>query len=116
MRVLAKHPSVDTQHAFASLVHGELRRINGEYAVSGERVRRLAVRSGFAELAITLRGGADGGDLKECPVCGGAPSRVRNRTLTGRTTTLAWRCKRCGFSSTARDPSEPARYVFRAKD
>lgn len=114
-KVLARHGRVRSQTRLRALVQESLRTIDAAYAAGGERVRRLAVRSGFARLDIRARNDDAPADSKKgCAVCGGRLRRTKNRTLEGKVVGVGWRCGRCGFFS-GKQARVPTRYVFYKK-
>lgn len=111
--VLRSHASVGSQAQFTELVRQKLRDIDPEYAVTEERLRRMAVRSGLVTVEVESRDSGKRTRTKVCPVCGGRMERVRNRTLAGGTTTLGYRCDTCPYA-TGPTRRIPVRYVFRS--
>lgn len=111
--VLREHRSVDSQAKFVELVRGKLRDIDPEYAVTEERLRRVAVRSALVTMEVESRDSGKRARMKACPVCGGRMEKVRNRTVFGGTTTLGYRCDTCPYS-TGSTRRIPTRYVFRS--
>ncbi len=112
--VLHRHSPIRSQALLAELVSRELAREDPRYRASGERLRRLAVSRGLAELDISYRD-AEGEDAPEsCPVCRAKLKTVANRTLCGEDTVIGRRCRRCGFSM-GLSRRVPAVYVFQQK-
>jgi hypothetical protein len=111
MKVLIRKGTVGSQRELASLVVRELRKTDPLFTVSPERVRALVVRSGTVAAEIRTRNTGPTPELAKCPVCGGKLQRRANRTLTGATTPLGYRCTKCPWW-TGRDMREPHRYAF----
>jgi len=108
---LRDNNTVGSQRRLAELVREELHRLDPEYGVTKERVRRIAITSGLVKVNVETR---DTGKRKRttiCPVCGSKMGRVRNRTITGGTVTLGRKCTVCPFrmGTTRRVPT---RYIF----
>lgn len=109
--VLREHATVDSQNRFAELVREKLRYIDPQYGVTEERLRKVAIQSGLVTVEVESRDSGKRVRMKECPVCGGRMERVRNKTLSGGTTTLGYRCDTCPYS-TGSTRRIPTRYVF----
>lgn len=112
-RVMAREGTVPSQRELREDVLEELRILEGAYQVSGPRVRRLAVRSRYVDLDITL-GTTDRDPPDECPVCGGEFEKIRNKTLDDEVVTIGWSCLRCPYW-TGEDRRVPLRYTFHSK-
>jgi len=109
--VLREHESVGSQALFTALVREKLRDLDPEYAVAEERVRRTAVQLDMVRMEVQSRDSGKRARMKVCPVCGGRMLKKRNRTLSGGTTTLGYRCEKCPYS-TGSTRRIPTRYVF----
>jgi hypothetical protein len=107
---LVRHPIVDSQRALADHVRAILHEADPDYRVSGERVRRVAVREGLAEVRVET-GTTDEDPRDACPVCETELEAVENRTLDGGRTVVGTRCPACGYSTGARH-EVPLRYEF----
>lgn len=112
-RVLAREGTVTSQRELREEVLEELALLDDDYTVSGERVRVLAVRSRYVDLAIRL-GVSDRDPPDRCPVCRSGFEKVRNRTLDGEEVTIGWSCTRCPYW-TGEDRRVPLRYTFQGK-
>lgn len=113
MRVMAREGTVTSQRELRQEVLEELRVLEPDYAVSGERVRQLAIRSGYVDLEIRA-GETDRDPPDRCIVCGDGFEKVRNRTLDDRTVTIGWSCTTCPYW-TGEDRRVPLRYTFHSK-
>ncbi|MGE4274518.1 MAG: hypothetical protein AB7E27_00475 [Candidatus Methanomethylophilaceae archaeon] len=113
--VMHRHSSVRSQGLLASLVSKELSRSDPDYRVSGERVRRLAIIRGLAEVEISYNENGKEEVPSECPVCRGDLRPVSNRTLLGEETVIGHRCRRCSFSMGVTRRT-PGMYVFQRKN
>lgn len=113
-KVILEHETVASEKRFLALTLKELRRREPKAALSGGRLRRLALRGGLVTLHVRVRVDGPTPDLAACPVCGGELKRTANRTLTGTTTSVGYRCPRCPWW-TGRDYRIPAGYSFAAK-
>lgn len=111
--VLREQGTVESQARFTELVREKLRDIDPEYTVTEERLRLAAVRSEMVTLEVLSRDSGKRSRSRTCPVCGSRLRRVRNKTLSGGTTTLGYRCGVCPYS-TGSTRRIPTRYVFRS--
>jgi len=108
---LQRHGVVSSQRKMTELVLKELRRHDSDYSVSEERVRRLAIDNGLANLEIRARESAQKTSARDCPVCGGKTDRIRNETVYGGTVTMGYRCRKCGYW-TGLKQRVPTLYIF----
>lgn len=112
-RVLAREGTVTSQRELRERVLDELALLDDDYAVSGERLRVLAVRSRYVDLEIRL-GVSDRDPPDACPVCEGSFETVRNETLDDEVVTIGWTCTRCPYW-TGQERRVPLRYTFHGK-
>ncbi len=113
LRVLADHVHVATQHRLAELVEDRLQRRDPHYAVSGERVRVLTVRSGAVEVTVETRLDGPTPEMEGCPVCRSELEQRFNETLSGGRVATGYRCTWCPWW-TGRRLRVPRRYLFSA--
>jgi uncharacterized protein with PIN domain len=112
VKVILEEGTVASQTRLAELVNRHLKRRGA--AVTPQRVRILAVRSGLVGLTVRTRLDGHTPELARCPVCHGKLRRTANRTLTGATAHTGYRCTRCPWW-TGRELRVPHHYVFQAK-
>ncbi|MEM0449334.1 MAG: hypothetical protein QW520_05880 [Methanomassiliicoccales archaeon] len=113
---LREQRTVDSQAKLAELVNLRLRRIDPSYAVSEERVRRVALGSRLAKVEIQTREIEERSRKSPCPVCGRKRmQRIQNRTIFDGKVTLGYRCRFCGYWTGVRR-KVPTRYIFNAED
>ena len=109
--VMTRNPHIETQAEFLRLVRKELSKIDMEYRVSGERIRRIGVEKGIVKISIEYRG-SDIEDLPHiCPVCRNAMSPVMNRSLEGEYVEIKRKCTVCPYSI-GKTVLVPGKYVF----
>lgn len=113
VKVILDEGTIASQKRLAELVNKQLTK-RGRSAVTGERVRVLAVKSGLVSLQIRVRVDGATPEMERCPVCRSRLRRSANRTLTGATTQTGYRCTRCPWW-TGRDLRIPQHYVFQAR-
>jgi hypothetical protein len=111
LEVLAREGHVDTQRRLGELVAERLAQRDPDYAVTGERVRRLAVRSGSVDVRIRTREDGATPTMESCPVCGSELEERRNATLEGGETSTGYRCTWCPWW-TGQTLRVPRRYDF----
>jgi len=112
--VLKKYRTINSQHKFKQLVTKELATKKEKYAVSGTRLRHLAINSDFVKLEIHSREGDPKKTMNKCPVCHGGLKRVKNKTIWGGEVTIEFSCNKCGYW-TGKKKRIPKRYVFHLK-
>lgn len=112
VKVILEEGTVASQTRLAQLVNRQLARRH--MAVTGERLRVLAVKSGLVSLAIRARIDGETPEMERCPVCRARLKRTANRTLTGATTSTGYKCSRCPWW-TGRELRIPQHYTFQAR-
>ena len=109
--VMKRTPQIETQTEFLRLVRKELSKVDEEYRVSGERIRRIGLEKGLVKISIEYRS-TDIEDLPHtCPVCRNAMTSQMNRTLEGDFVEIKRKCTVCPYII-GRDVHVPGRYVF----
>ncbi|MCU0852219.1 MAG: hypothetical protein MUC90_03035 [Thermoplasmata archaeon] len=111
---LHRHGTVSSQRKMTELVLKELHRHDTDYAVSEERVRRLALKNDLATVEIHGRDSREKTKAGACPVCGGKTKRLRNQTVYGGTVTFGYKCSSCGYW-TGLKHRVPTLYIFAPK-
>lgn len=114
VKVLLARGTVDSQRRLAELVVKELRRQDPLFSVTPERVRALALRSGLVSAEIGARITGTTRELDRCPVCASKLARTANRTLSGSSAAIGYRCTRCPWW-TGREYRAPHHYTFHAR-
>ena len=110
LRAMQERGPFKSQRGFREAVLEALRARDPQATVSETRVRRVALRSNTVHLEIAYKDGSESvGD--ECPVCGAALRKVRNRTLTRKTVVMGYECPECVYR-TGPERRRPARYGF----
>jgi len=113
--VLKKFRNVSSQHKLQALVKKELQTKKTKFGVSQQRLRDIALKSGFVNLEIHSREGDPHKILTKCPVCKNPLQRVKNLTIWGGEVTIEFRCSKCGYW-TGKKKRIPTRYVFHLKE
>jgi len=103
--------SFSSQASFRAAVLSQLRRDEPLATVGGRRLRRLLVDLPGVRMHVRYTERHDLRPLEHCPVCGSELVPIRNRTLTGETVTLGYRCARCEYWTHAAR-RVPVRYTF----
>lgn len=115
-QVMASAGTINSQTKLLEMVNRELAKGDSLYRVGPQRLRRICATSGFCSLEVRARKNLDErGSSDDCPVCGAALDRVKNKTLFGGTVTLEYRCARCPYW-TGKERRVPTRYVFTLRD
>jgi len=113
-KVFKKYHTVSSQHQLKKLVEKELQSKSQQFHVSGPRLRKVILASGFIQVEIHTREGDPDKILYKCPVCGNPLQRVKNQTIYGGEVTLEFRCEHCGYW-TGKKKKIPTLYVFHLK-
>ena len=112
--VFKKQKVVPSQRKLKELVDHHLTTKKTVRLVSEQRLRNIAIRSGFVSLEIHSREGDPERILTRCPVCGTSLRRVKNLTIWGGEVTIEFTCPLCGYW-TGKKKRIPTRYVFHLK-
>lgn len=113
-KVFKKYHTVSSQRKLKKFVEKELQTKKKQFHVSEQRLRRLVISSGIAQIEIHTRDGDPKKILHKCPVCGESLQRVKNQTIYGGEVTLEFRCDVCGYW-TGKKKKIPTLYVFHIK-
>ena len=109
--VMNRNPHIETQTEFLRLVRKELQKVDGEYRVSGERIRKIGLDRDLIKISIEYRG-SDVSDLPHtCPVCRNAMSPVMTRSLEGEYVEIKRKCTVCPYSI-GKNVLVPGKYFF----
>ena len=114
-RSLSRRGLVNSQRKLTELVIRELKSIDSEYAVTAERVRKLAIEGGLAKLAINARDTGAKTSSSTCPVCSKRMEHIKNLTVYGGSVDLGYRCTKCGYWTGVKS-RRPVRYIFSLRD
>lgn len=113
--VMRRMKGINSLTKLRKLVLKQLKNIDGDYTVSSERLRKIAVTSPFIKTTIYTRKGKKKKKLSgKCPVCGGKLELTKNETIFGGTVTLGYKCTECPYWTTIRRRI-PIRYSFEYK-
>lgn len=110
-RVLKKHKSVGSQKRLASLVNGNLKKVEPSFSVSDKRIRSITFRMPEVKVSISTRKGKLS---SKCPSCGGRLKKSYTRNLKGKRIVYRISCQKCGFSA-KNGRWNPKRYSFSMK-
>jgi transposase-like protein len=109
--VLREHGAITSQRLFAHFVREKLRCLDKEYAITEERVRKIAIQSGLVSLDVETRDTGIRVKVGRCPVCNSRLRKVRNETIYGGSVILGYRCTSCPYAmGTTR--KVPVKYTF----
>ncbi|MFA6709836.1 MAG: hypothetical protein WC067_00910 [Candidatus Methanomethylophilaceae archaeon] len=109
--VMYRNQQIKSQSEMIAAVRSELNRNGGEYRVSGERIRRIAVNRKMLQLVIEYNT-SNMTDLPDmCPVCKNPMSSVMNATLDGDTIEVNRKCTACPYFIGVKRHT-PGRYTF----
>jgi DNA-directed RNA polymerase subunit RPC12/RpoP len=113
-KALGSRKTMCSQREFRERVLRELKRTDPGLTASPERIRKLAITTGLAQVDIQWRETDKRTARFKCPVCGSQLRPTRNETVFGGTVTLGFRCPACPFRTTIKH-QEPTRYTFTRK-
>ncbi len=109
--VLREHGAISSQRLFAEFVREKLKHLDNEYAVTEERVRKVAIQSGLVKVDVESRDSGVKTKMGRCPVCGSRMRKVRNETIYGGSVILGYRCTSCPYSR-GTTKKIPTKYTF----
>lgn len=109
--VMYRNQQVRSQTELARLVRTEIQKDGGEFRVSNERVRMLAVKKGLVNVHIDYHELDDPNLPDACPVCRGTMNPVRNMTIYGESREIGRKCAVCPYSVGTKR-RVPGRYIF----
>ena len=109
--VLREHGAITSQRLFAQFVREKLRCLDKDYAITDERVRRIALQSNLVSLEVETRDTGVKVKVGRCPVCSSRLRKVRNETIYGGSVILGYRCTTCPFSM-GTTKEVPVKYIF----
>lgn len=113
--VMRRMKGINSLNKLRKLVIKQLKNIDGDYTVSSERLRKIAVTSSFINTTIYTREGKKKKKFSgKCPVCGGKLNLTKNETIFGGSVTLGYKCTECPYWTTIRRRI-PIRYSFEYK-
>ena len=114
--VMIQRGIVNSQKKLHRLVMKEIKKVEADYKVSGERIRILALSVQHVSLDIYTRESEEQSiAMEECPVCMAELKQIRNETIYGWKVTLGKVCKKCTYWS-GLNKKIPTRYVFKYKE
>lgn len=111
--VMLRNHIVRSQIELLSLVKEELKARDPDFAVTGERVRKVSMEKAGLTIEIQSRekDTGRGKAMSKCPVCGSPIKAMKNVTIYGGTVTLGFKCTKCPYW-TGSKRRVPTRYVF----
>lgn len=109
LNVMEKHKEINSQETFLKLVLKELLKIDKEYVISTDRVKKIASKQ--EEIGVHVDKKRSKRKAKKCFICGGELGNIKSRDLEGKETFIGKRCKDCGFELD-REKLSPRRYIF----
>lgn len=110
-QVLIKKGIIHTQEELADVVEKELKKLNSEYSISPERVRRIALDMKELDVTVkTKKGGVN--KPKKCPACGSGLKFLYARNLLGKNVIVGFKCKKCKYQGDV-DVFAPMKYEFK---
>ena len=113
--LLSESLIIHSQQRFQELIITKLKKIDPDYELSPQRLRRIAARSDDIVLEIRCRTSVEKSEDTNCPVCNTAMKNIKNQTLYNWEVTIGHRCKVCGYW-TGSDRRIPVRYIFKLKE
>ncbi len=105
---------IPSQGALLRAVAPVLRDEDPAFALGGRRLRGILLGIPSVRVTVEFAERPSRRPLTACPVCGGALTPIRNRTLLDDRITLGYRCPRCGYWTHLKR-RVPVRYTFRIR-
>ncbi len=114
-KVLLHRGVVESQAELRREVLKHLQHRNGEYTISGKRLRRIALEMKDVKVEIHCKTtDVEVNEMDKCPVCGSEMEKIENMTLEGEKITIGFKCVHCPYW-TGHKLRVPIRYVFRKR-
>ena len=110
-RVLILRKIVESQEELASLVQGELKRIDKEYVVGPTRVKRIALEIPEIEIKAKTKKSIVLQRIDKCPICDSEIEEKRIKNLVGKEIVIGYKCSKCGYESDL-EAFLPMKYIF----
>ena len=115
MNILTESLIIHSQQRFQEIIIPKLKKIDPDYELSPERLRRIAAKSDDIILEIRCRTSTEKSENPMCPVCGTKMSYIKNQTLYNWEVNIGHKCKVCGYW-TGTEKRIPVRYIFKLKE
>ena len=113
--VLARYKTIHSLRDLKDRVEQELNFGTGNYRVGEERIRRLAIISGLANIKVHTKSTGQDISISKCPVCASDLKAYRNMTVYGKTVTVGYKCPECDYWTEKGNLRMPSRYEFTAR-
>ena len=113
--VLARYKTVHSLREFKERIEQELNFGTGNYRVGEDRIRRLAIISGMADIKVHTKSTGQDISISKCPVCASSLKASRNMTVYGKTVTVGYKCPECNYWTEKGNLRMPSRYEFTAR-
>lgn len=111
LNVLNKRKEVPSQRLFHDLVMGEMNKGKRTYAISVDRLKKIAAK--MEGVGIFIENKRTNRVAKKCYICGNELEERMARDLFGDKISQGRKCSACGFEL-EKDNLAPKRYVFYA--
>ncbi|MBN2042963.1 MAG: hypothetical protein JW754_04120 [Candidatus Aenigmarchaeota archaeon] len=110
-KILKKHCEIESQKRLRDFVVEDLKRVEPRYSISGERIRRICVKTPGIYMKIHTRKGKA---REKCPSCGHSLQKSFTKNLKGKKFLVKASCHKCGYKSSA-GKWIPSKYEFRIR-
>jgi hypothetical protein len=110
-KVMSRDHIIRSQTDLQERVTEELKALDPEFTITGERLRRVALEKVGLAIEISGREIEAGRAMSKCPVCRAPLKAQKNVTIYGGTVTLGFKCTKCPYW-TGKKRRVPTRYVF----
>jgi predicted RNA-binding Zn-ribbon protein involved in translation (DUF1610 family) len=94
VKAVLKKRFANSQGEFKKLVDGELKKVDSGYAISGKRLRTIAVSTPNVKIKVHVKKGRL---PKKCPACGSGLRKCWTRNLKGKKILEHVKCPKCGY-------------------
>jgi hypothetical protein len=113
--ILTESLIIHSQERFQAILIKKLKKIDPQYELSPQRLRRIAARSDDIILEIKCRTSTEKSEESTCPVCNSKMNPTKNQTLYNWEVVIGHKCKVCGYW-TGNERRIPVRYIFKLKE
>lgn len=107
--VMQRRRVVTTLNELWTLVMTNLKKINRRFAISPQRVKKMAVQTPEIEIKAKTRRSKT--KVTSCPVCKNGLGKIYGKNLLGKKMHSGYRCKNCGYRTGVK-VTVPMKYIF----
>jgi len=97
--VMKKRKIVQSQEDLSYFVLQKLKKIDSDYVISPQRVKRLLIKIPNTEIKAKTKKIPKMTKLETCPICKKKVDKIYGKNLINKKIQIGYICKRCGFTT-----------------